>query len=270
MTERTPAVLETLALLDRAGVLTPTSLALEADLSLEEFTALGVALDRLHDSSNWWIADWLLIGEQRFGENLAQAAAALQRSERTLQNYAWVASHVAPSRRREALSFTHHVLVAPFDPAEQTRWLEQAEREGWSSRELGERIEAGRTLTPVLDVQTIVDRTAQRLSRRLPEEAGVRDHRPPRRAELPRDDHPGRAADPDGARRGRDRHLPQARLQVRRAHRRRHHLPHLRVSGVRASDLLGPELLAAIEELVDERVAAALAEREVENAVPPS
>lgn len=173
MTERTPAVLETLALLDRAGVLTPTSLALEADLSLEEFTALGVALDRLHDSSNWWIADWLLIGEQRFGENLAQAAAALQRSERTLQNYAWVASHVAPSRRREALSFTHHVLVAPFDPAEQTRWLEQAEREGWSSRELGERIEAGRTLTPVLDVQTIVDRTAQRLSRRLPEEAGV-------------------------------------------------------------------------------------------------
>lgn len=38
---------------------------------------------------------------------------------------------------------------------------------------------------------------------------------------------------------------------------------------MRASDLLGPELLAAIEELVDERVAAALAEREVENAVPP-
>jgi excisionase family DNA binding protein len=38
---------------------------------------------------------------------------------------------------------------------------------------------------------------------------------------------------------------------------------------VRATDLLGPELLAAIEELVDERVEAALAEREAEHDPPP-
>jgi excisionase family DNA binding protein len=38
---------------------------------------------------------------------------------------------------------------------------------------------------------------------------------------------------------------------------------------VRAADLLGPELIAAIEDLVDERVEAALVDREASNVLPP-
>ena len=42
----------------------------------------------------------------------------------------YVASRIAPERRRPSLSFAHHRLVAPLEPAEQTKFLDLAERNG--------------------------------------------------------------------------------------------------------------------------------------------
>ena len=162
--------------LEESGVITPTGLTLDPDISFMRYEALGRLLGRMHDATKWWIADWLLYGEQRFGERAAQAAAATVRSERTLVNYAWTASNVPPTRRRESLSFTHHVLVAPLQGPEQSRWLERAERHEWSSRELGLAIAKSRFLEPPQAGawQTLVDTAADMLASRLAAHGGAR------------------------------------------------------------------------------------------------
>jgi hypothetical protein len=57
----------------------------------------------------------------------------------TRRGYAWVAAKFNPARRRiPALSFRHHALVASdqFSREEADRWLDEAEKSGWSTREL--------------------------------------------------------------------------------------------------------------------------------------
>jgi hypothetical protein len=110
------------------------------------FENIARYLGRLHDTSKWLIADLLLQAEQRFGESAYQIAAATGRSERTLSNWCWVASRIPPSRRRETLPMTQHALVAPLEPNEQNRWLDRAETESWSSRELKAAIEVEREI----------------------------------------------------------------------------------------------------------------------------
>jgi hypothetical protein len=134
--------------LEDAGAVTSTSLSLASrpDLSFEQFEAIGVFLSRLHDATKWWIGDWVCEGEVRFGDLIYQAAEALGRSERTLANWAWTCRQVPRLRRREGLSFSHHVLVAPLGPEEQVSYLDRAEAEGWSSRQLKAAIEEQRAL----------------------------------------------------------------------------------------------------------------------------
>jgi len=42
--------------------------------------------------------------------------------------------------RNENLTFSHHVAIAPEEPGEQRKWLDRAEKEGWSSRQLRKEI----------------------------------------------------------------------------------------------------------------------------------
>jgi hypothetical protein len=136
--------------LEEEGAITPTSFscASRPDIGVEQFTGIGVYFDYVHDGSKWWIADWGLEGEKRFGEEFPQLAAALRRDERTILNWMYVAQRVPRSRRRESLSFTHHTLVAPLEPADQDAWLDLAESEGWSSRDLKAAIDASRQIEP--------------------------------------------------------------------------------------------------------------------------
>jgi hypothetical protein len=54
----------------------------------------------------------------------------------TLRNYAWVAKHFSPHRRRELLSFGHHAEVTALPEPEQDFWLRKAEELGWSVKQL--------------------------------------------------------------------------------------------------------------------------------------
>jgi hypothetical protein len=137
--------------LEEAGAITPTSLSLAArtDLTIEQFLSIAAYLSTVHDATKWWLADLVLEAEARFGELAYQIAAATGRSERTLGNWVWVASRVPRSRRREDLTFSHHVLVAPLGPEEQISYLDRAEAEEWSSRKLKAAIEEQRALAPV-------------------------------------------------------------------------------------------------------------------------
>jgi hypothetical protein len=124
-------------LLGESGAVTPTALTLtDPSPDFDRIEALARMLGRLHDASKWWVADLLLYAEATFGEQASQVADATGRSPETLRRWLCVAERVPPVRRRTKLSFTHHELVAGCEAAEQREWLDRAEANGWSSRDL--------------------------------------------------------------------------------------------------------------------------------------
>jgi hypothetical protein len=166
-----PDVLASLDSLARAGGVTGTSLEIhDPDLSFDRYEALGRMLGRIRNATAFWIGDWLIFGEATYGEEMAQAAEVVGRTESTLQNFAWVCRHVPPARRRPRLSFTHHQYVAKFEAREQVAWLDEAERHGWASRDLLQAIREREILGAQNDPEAcaaLVRRFADKLAERL-------------------------------------------------------------------------------------------------------
>jgi hypothetical protein len=111
-----------------------TALVCSRELPLHEWKSLGCTLSKLDCSIKWWLGDWWHYGLHRYGERKAMATVEdtfarendspmYGRAFGTLMNYGSVAGSVATSRRREVLSFSHHVLVAPLEPDEQEYFL---------------------------------------------------------------------------------------------------------------------------------------------------
>lgn len=75
---------------------------------------------------SWWIGDWLLFGNEHYGEKYSRASRITGYDAQTLMNMAYVASHFAHGRRREVLSWSHHAEVASLSPDDQDRWLDFA------------------------------------------------------------------------------------------------------------------------------------------------
>lgn len=94
----------------------------------------------------WWIGDWLLYGNARYGERYPRAAKVTGYDVQSLMNMAWVASRFDPSRRREELSWSHHAELAALAAAEQDVWLDRAEQERMSVRCLRTELRAARGL----------------------------------------------------------------------------------------------------------------------------
>ena len=92
----------------------------------EVWDQAGDLISRADKAIQWAMGDWLIYGENRYGEDHAQALDETRFAERTLDNIASICRRVAPSRRREDLSFSHHVVVAPLAEKDQTYWLKKA------------------------------------------------------------------------------------------------------------------------------------------------
>lgn len=126
--------------LAEAGMVTPTSLALDdgtgVPIPYERFVTLGAYIGSVRRSSQWWVGDWLIYGEGAYGDRLEQAAVATGLSEQTLLNCVSVCRAIAPSRRRAALPFGVHEPVARLSAREQTKWLDRAEKNGWTREDL--------------------------------------------------------------------------------------------------------------------------------------
>jgi N6-adenosine-specific RNA methylase IME4 len=122
------------------GAVSPTGLALPPDLSYEAWEDIGKQLAAAERSVMWWVADWLLYGENTYGRKYEMALATTALSYGTLANYRSVAARVESSRRREHLSFGHHAEVAALDPDEQDRWLDRAQGEQWTREDLRQAI----------------------------------------------------------------------------------------------------------------------------------
>ncbi|WP_165821706.1 clorobiocin biosynthesis transcriptional regulator CloE [Streptomyces roseochromogenus] len=119
-----------------------TRLQIPRDLSLEAWCRLGGRILAVCDSSAWWIGDWLVFGQNQYGDRYRRAMKETKLDYQTLRNYAWVARKFEPSRRRDGLTFQHHMEVAALSEAEQDHWLDFAVRLNWSRNELRKQIRA--------------------------------------------------------------------------------------------------------------------------------
>ncbi|MEV8442835.1 LmbU family transcriptional regulator [Actinosynnema sp. NPDC051121] len=111
---------------------TPVGLAFPRDVTFESWEQAGQRISRIASSSAWYLGDWLVYGQDRYTGRYRRAVEAVGLDYQTLRNYAWIARKFEPSRRRPGLPFQHHAEVAALPSAEQDRWLDRAEREGWS------------------------------------------------------------------------------------------------------------------------------------------
>jgi hypothetical protein len=104
--------------------------------------ALSVACG-IAKSCPFWIGDLLNIGEHTYGEMYSQALNDTGFDPGYLRNVKWTCSRVELSLRSDKLSFTHHSLVAPCDPADQKKWLGKAVANHWTVKELREAMHEG-------------------------------------------------------------------------------------------------------------------------------
>lgn len=134
-------------------------------LSYPKWEEAGKVMGVFGRSLQWWMADWLKWGEDRYGEKFAQALEGTGRDEKTLLTWLRVARAVEVERRREELTFSHHAVVSALDPEAQTYWLGKA-IEGdrkpngevvlWSSHRLKAEISAGgQPVPPEIDVEVV-------------------------------------------------------------------------------------------------------------------
>ena len=112
----------------------PRGLMFYTPLSFEEWARLGETLLTMEAAIQFWIGDWLLFGEEAFGERASQFYEA--RAYQTLANYAWVARRIPVSRRRETVSWSVHAEIAACEPQEQEKWLNRAETEDLTTRDV--------------------------------------------------------------------------------------------------------------------------------------
>lgn len=116
--------------------LTPTSWAAGCELAVSEWVEQGRCLGAIGRGSAWWIGDWVRYGSSRYGDKYAAAARVTGYDVQSLMNMSYVAGRFEPSRRRRALSFSHHAELAGLPPGDQDLWLDRAEAGGLSVRAL--------------------------------------------------------------------------------------------------------------------------------------
>jgi hypothetical protein len=121
------------------------SLALElpSETSFDEWVAIGRRLCLGSQALNWHIGDWWAFGDHRYGERAKVAAEGIfGREFGSLRNLAVVSRAFEASRRRDILSFTHHVEVAALSAPEADELLERALRDRLTTRDLRREVQA--------------------------------------------------------------------------------------------------------------------------------
>lgn len=121
---------------------TPTGLTIGENLSYAEWESVGFGLAKVGKAMQWWIGDWVSYGGKRYGETYKAAIDATGMAYQTVANFASVCNSFEFSRRRENLSFKHHVEVQSLEPDKQDELLDRAEAEGLSCASLRELVRA--------------------------------------------------------------------------------------------------------------------------------
>jgi N6-adenosine-specific RNA methylase IME4 len=99
------------------------------DLSEDDWRAAGELLGKVERSVSWWIGDWWVRGEREFrgGREIVESETWEGPDYKTILNTAVVCKAVPISRRRDVLSFKHHVEVVALPPDQADALLDWAE-----------------------------------------------------------------------------------------------------------------------------------------------
>jgi hypothetical protein len=121
----------------RGQVLTTgVGLQMPEQLTFDDWQRAGRQISGLINSSVWWLGDWLVYGKDHFADRYQRGIRAAGLQYQTLRNYAWVSRRFELSRRRPRLSFQHHAEVASLTVEEQEWFLDRAEQQNWSTKQL--------------------------------------------------------------------------------------------------------------------------------------
>lgn len=134
------------------GAVTPVALELPENLSYDEWEMVGSKLKSIEGSILWWVGDWLNFGERKYGETYSQALDATEKNYQTLADAKWVAGRFGFSFRNENLSWSHHRVAAGEENP--TRWLDLAEKEGWTKEDLRRQIQLSRRDSRLIEIGT--------------------------------------------------------------------------------------------------------------------
>jgi hypothetical protein len=121
-------------------------LRFDEGLDFIEWAKIGSGIGAAIEATAWWIGDWCNYSFWEYGSKYEAALDVTGLDYGTLANIASVCEKVETSRRRENLSFTHHVAVASLPAEEQVAWLDRAEQEKWSTRQLQAALAGARQL----------------------------------------------------------------------------------------------------------------------------
>lgn len=121
-------------------------LAINDDITKEEWRELGQALKQVEGSVQFWIGDWARFGDKKgftgkytdpkVYDELEELTGL---SRRTLQEYKQVSEKVSTVRTGD-LTFNHHKEVAKLPPDKQQTYLKKASEQKLSVRDLREEI----------------------------------------------------------------------------------------------------------------------------------
>ncbi len=116
----------------------PLALTLPAELTFEQWEAEGRRLSFTSHALQWYIGDWWNAGYTFGEEKRAETAKRLFGLEYgTVRNYGSVAGRIPVSRRRDALTFSHHAELATLDDEGAVDALaHKVEEQGLSLRDL--------------------------------------------------------------------------------------------------------------------------------------
>jgi hypothetical protein len=110
----------------RRSSINPVAWMASGEIDYHDWVFEGRRIGAMGRGSPWWVGDWLLYGTARWGERYTEAVKITGYDGKSLRNMRYVASSFDLSLRRDILSWSHHALLAAFDPDEQKHWLDRA------------------------------------------------------------------------------------------------------------------------------------------------
>jgi len=104
----------------------------------------------------WWIGDWWVYGEQKYGERVAAVRSETWAGPNfeTCMTYGSVVRKFPTSIRIEGVSFAHHRLVVRLDDKEARALLKDAARNDWSIQQLRTKVKQRRRTEREMELGT--------------------------------------------------------------------------------------------------------------------
>lgn len=126
--------------------------------TITQWTAALQFANATHASSPYWIGDLLRYSETRgeWAERMDQAISATGLQWQSLKQLTYIARHVEIPEREIAPSISHAHEVASLKRPDQTKWLERARDQEWTTAELRQNIRAAKR-TRVIEGQAVLE-----------------------------------------------------------------------------------------------------------------